>query len=210
MALAVEVGDRDAIAYITANVGLLRFLSGAFEEAIITAQRGLAMAQDSRAVSFSLSLLGVLAAVMSDYAAAMQYARASQELPSTIVGQWLSRLPVAMASCGLQDFALARQEVRYLFQTALRARWTAMVAWPLPVAAILLADEEQAVRSVETLALASAHPYSATGWMEHWPLLEELRARLEEQLGSERYQRAWTRGQALELEEVVLDLLAED
>jgi hypothetical protein len=43
--------------------------------------------------------------------------------------------------------------------------------------------------------------------MEHWSLLDELRARLEEELSSERYQMAWNRGQALELEQVVLDLL---
>jgi hypothetical protein len=82
-----------------------------------------------------------------------------------------------------------------------------MVAWPLPVAAIVLAHKEQAVRSVEALSLAFAHPYSTTGWMKHWPLLEELRARLEEELGNERYQTAWNRGQGLALEEVVLSLL---
>jgi ATP/maltotriose-dependent transcriptional regulator MalT len=76
----------------------------------------------------------------------------------------------------------------------------------LPVAAILLVQEERFERAVEILGLAFQHPASAIAWMEQWPLLSRLRVRLEAELGAETHAAAWERGQTSNLEAVVLGL----
>jgi predicted ATPase/DNA-binding XRE family transcriptional regulator len=121
---------------------------------------------------------------------------------NTVLSHWARALG---ACCG--DSSLAWEELKKGIRYVCDARYPAMATWLLPVAAILRAGDGQFESATELLALASTHPLSPTGWMEHWSLLEEWRARLKEELSSERYQMAWNRGQALELEQVVLDLL---
>ncbi len=86
----------------------------------------------------------------------------------------------------------------------------ALMTWLLPVIALLLVHEGQKERAVELLALAFTHPLSPTGWMEQWPLLTEVRAELEAELGAEIYQSAWERGKALDVGMVMAALLSSD
>jgi hypothetical protein len=78
----------------------------------------------------------------------------------------------------------------------------------LPVAAVVLAHEVELERAVELIALSFTHPASTPTWMERWALLTALRADLEAELGPQTYQEIWERGQKLNLETEVAELLA--
>jgi hypothetical protein len=76
----------------------------------------------------------------------------------------------------------------------------------LPVLAILYANQDEAERAVEVLALAFTHPTSPTAWMEKWTLLKRLQTKLETDLGTEGYEAAWERGTKLRLETVISEI----
>jgi ATP/maltotriose-dependent transcriptional regulator MalT len=94
-------------------------------------------------------------------------------------------------------------------EIATQLRATVYLLVGLPCAAVMLKRNRQPERAVETLALAFAHPKSLTGWLECWPLITQLRADLELDLGAETFDATWERGTQLDAEEIAHDLLRE-
>ena len=78
----------------------------------------------------------------------------------------------------------------------------------LPVAALLLAEEDHKEYAAKLIGLLSSHPDSIMGWLERWPLWPQLCQDLEAALGPEAYAAALQWGQALDLHSVAADLLA--
>jgi tetratricopeptide (TPR) repeat protein len=79
----------------------------------------------------------------------------------------------------------------------------------LPAVARIIAFRGHSLRATELLSLAIMHPLSLRGWAEANPHLLQLRADLEAQLGREAYAAAWERGQNLDLQRTLDELLAE-
>jgi hypothetical protein len=78
----------------------------------------------------------------------------------------------------------------------------------LPVSALILEHNGNKQQAAQMLGLAYARmPYTA--WLEKWPLLNRLRARLEAELGADVYAAACQRGAQLDLLTTVRDLLSE-
>ncbi|MCP4358399.1 MAG: hypothetical protein GY796_10325 [Chloroflexi bacterium] len=77
----------------------------------------------------------------------------------------------------------------------------------LPAAALIAAADGNLEQATELLALAFHHPVAATGWLEVFPLITRLRARLEAELPAGVFAAAWERGKVLDLGETLTPLL---
>jgi predicted ATPase/transcriptional regulator with XRE-family HTH domain len=117
-------------------------------------------------------------------------------------------LALGIVYSGPQARKMSRQSVRAARSRAGSFGFPIMMAWLLPVAAVICGHEGQKERAVEVLALASMHPLSAISWLEQWPLLAALRAELEAELGAEAYTAAWERGKGLDVESVAAALVS--
>ncbi len=77
----------------------------------------------------------------------------------------------------------------------------------LPSAVVFHLEDGNVEQSVETLSFVLNHPAAATGWLDHCPLMARSRRDIESQLSDHAYRAAWQRGQSLELETVLEELM---
>lgn len=210
LSMAQAINRPVLIAHANIRLSLNYLLHGDIAKVGPLAKKGLDQARDlnySTTIAYGLALLGLQAGVTGDYEGSRTFGEESINTPSIAFGQILGHWSLSMAYCGLREGELAWQQVCKTIDLARTAAYPAMITWPLPVAATLLAQSGQKEQAVTLLALASTHPLSPTGWQAQWSLLTETQATLETELGTEAYQEAWAQGQALDLETVVVELL---
>lgn len=209
--LATEIGDRAELAHSTTQLALATFLAGNMAEAEGLANQGLIMAQDVNVlvlIATSLAVLALCAAVAGDDALALKYSRDSLATSASLSPGWLARWAESLVFCTLGDFSSARGHIHQLLSAALDRRWSGQMAWPLPAAALVLADQGREGEAVELLALSFSHPLSPTGWLERWAPAAGLARKLESAVGPDCYHQAWDRGQQADLEETVSRIVA--
>jgi predicted ATPase/DNA-binding SARP family transcriptional activator len=216
-ALSVESAmNRHAVLGHAKNrLGLLHLLRGALQEASALTAAGLAEAGLAEArmagmpvdIAEALAVVSLAAGTSGDYDRGRQFAEESLTRTESFFGRMLGHWAAALAHTGLGQHDAAWRHVHNALALAHGAASSAMMTWPLAVAAILLARRGELERAVELLALADTHPLSPRGWMEHWPLLVESRTKLEAELGAQAYSSAWERGRQLAIEEAVTELL---
>jgi predicted ATPase len=209
-ALTIEQAMRfpDADLETGTNLAAIHLLRGELATARAMAQDAVRLGEEIKypvAVSRALAVLSLEAGITGDYLLGKKLAEESLAIPSDdVLGVIFANWSLAVASFGLQ--AASWRYVRAALARAGSFPAPAMMTWLLPVAAVNLAHEGQKERAAQLLALSYAHPLSPKGWMEAWPSLQKLRAELERDLGKEAFQAALTRGEALNLEEVVREL----
>jgi DNA-binding CsgD family transcriptional regulator len=115
---------------------------------------------------------------------------------------------LSLAKVGLEADMEAQQWLAVLFEAGLMLNSAMLLTLGLPVQAVILARNGEPTRAVELLSLAFIHPKSAKGWMERWPVLQQVQANLHAELGADAYSAAWKRGALLDVETVCRDLLA--
>ena len=205
IAVRSELGDYAGVAASLMSLSQEAFLRGDFSNAKIYAEESLELATDINSLfprAFALGMLGWLAAAEEAYSKAWDLSYESLELapdPNVFAAQ----LGLAMAACGLENYAVAREYVQTLLRSGSTWNTARALMSCLPVLAILYANRGEAERAVEVLALAFTHPKSPTAWMEKWMLLNRLKTRLKTDLEPERYEAVWERGTKLELEAVI-------
>ncbi|MEA3396464.1 MAG: tetratricopeptide repeat protein, partial [Chloroflexota bacterium] len=171
LALFGDLGFRYSLE--TAMVGAAEIHLGRYEQAHTLAQRGLDISRETgfrRGRGFSLILLGELALVSKDYAAARSLLRESVVLYREI-GQRekLSRAyaDLGRAALGLGDTRLARRHLCQALQTATQIQAFLSTMLALTATAFLLAERGQRERAVELYVLASRYPYVGNSrWFE--------------------------------------------
>jgi len=171
LALFDDMGFRYSLE--VAMVGAAEMHLGRYEQAHALAQRGLDISRETgfgRGCGFSLILLGELALVSKDYAAARSSLRESVALYREI-GQRekLSRAyaDLGRAALGLGDTHQAQRHLRQALQTATQIQAFLPTILALVVTALLLAERGERERAVELYALASRYLYVANSrWFE--------------------------------------------
>jgi hypothetical protein len=186
-----------------AQLALVRLLQGDLADALTLASEAHAIARKvdyPLYIAQSLAVLALRAATVEEYALGRELGEESLTISTgtffeTILGNWA----LAAACSGLGDFDSASRHVRAALAPALDLQFTGMALWPLAVAPVILAAEDQNERAVELMGLTFGHPLSPIGWMEAWPRLTVLRAELRAALGGDAFAAAWERGARLSL-----------
>jgi hypothetical protein len=106
---------------------------------------------------------------------------------------------LCLAACGLGDRPAARQHLQQVLKICLIHQWPPNAAKGLTFAAIIAAQCDKPERAAELLGLVFHHPLSPKGWLTQWPLIARLRAELAATLTPEHFQKAWQRGEKLDL-----------
>jgi len=187
---------------------------GHYVEASLHAEAALADARETgvrHPEGHALSVLGCVALAEGRYVEA----RDRVQEAAKVFREWGSEYYVARLETLLAATARALgspREARHHLVEALhlsveRGR-TRLALWALPMAALLLADEEEAERAIELYALAQRYPRVANSrWFED--VAGQHIARLAASLPRGVAARARERGRALALDEAAMDLLAE-
>jgi len=194
-------------------LSVLYFVQGDFDRARMMAEE----ARDNainlgqfELLGLTQSILGMLANTQGDYPAAMDYCQ--QGLQNSVYKPILTFAHWALGCtwCGLGDMHQAHSHLRTALLTADGLPiYPACTLHFLPIAAFIHHHNGNPGRAVELLGLTFSHPKAATGWLEKWPLLIDLQAELEGELGAKAYSVSWERGKQLNLEAVIGDILAE-
>jgi ATP/maltotriose-dependent transcriptional regulator MalT len=150
--------------------------------------------------NFADAFRSLLASMRGDYRLAYAIGQESLSFIYTLLVMWV-HLSLAAAACGLGENAQAAR--------ALHTGLTNGMAYSptyrrmcLPVAAILAARAGRHGWAAELLGLADAGPPEVMGWMDKWPLLQDLRQQLAAELGAGAFHTAWARGRTLDLHTV--------
>ncbi|MEJ2558398.1 MAG: BTAD domain-containing putative transcriptional regulator [Anaerolineae bacterium] len=207
-----EMGLHIGLAESKSLLGLIHLLQGDVNPARALTEEGLEMARKigfPATIGHALAVLSLVKAISGDSAGGQQMGNESLEVPSTFFGRILANWGLSIASCDLEQHDKAWQYVREALKHAHRLSLPAVMIWPLPVAALILAHRGGSVRAVELLSLAFNHPMNPGGCMERWGRLTMLRTELQAKLGTQAYQAAWERGKGLDMGTVVAELLAD-
>ena len=202
-----QVGTLWGLIWANINLSLLLLLKGEFDQA-----RSLLGKAEDAAAEFNrsgrikkdtLPVHGYLALVDEDYQSAETlFAESIAEnaaVPEASLG-------LAYAACGTEDFRSAGRLLGAALQPAAPYSIPALAFLCLPAAAILSLAEDEAQRAVELLALAFTQPQSPRGMLNRWPLITRLQSGLKAGFTTEAYEKAWERGQALDLTETMAAL----
>jgi LuxR family maltose regulon positive regulatory protein len=194
------------------HMGLMAVFIGDFEQSIALGEQARTSGQEFNhhdALGFGSVLLGLTCGLQGEYDPAMVYGMQAHPHLMRPYQRFFVDLTLAVAACGLEDDATL---ISHLVPMLEMADLTQRVIWLLvclPCVAVCLARSNQSERAVETLALVRTHPKSASGWLDQWALLTQLRADLEAILGADDFAAAWTRGTQRDLSRTVRELLDE-
>jgi serine/threonine protein kinase/predicted ATPase/DNA-binding SARP family transcriptional activator len=206
---AGEVGAHGITAYGRGLQAFLAFLvRGDINRSRALLQAGRKIAANLNyevAIAYALAISSIMNGTEPEKCAeARQQAEESLAMPvNNGLGIILARWGLVIALCGLDNDEAAWRALQAAIRQARDFKSQAILTWLLPVAALLLARQQQKERAVELLALAAAHPLSPSGWQAQWPSLVEMRTTLEQELGPELFQTAWERGTTAELDPAV-------
>lgn len=211
--LAYETNYRMAVAWILTDLGGLYALSirGDLETAKAKMMEAYALAKDiNDAYTKTVSLIwfSILACIKEDYAAARRLRDEIQTAGHLKAGNTINAWGEAILAAGLGDYPAAKQKSYEILDCFADLQIDVRVLMPLPIMAVVLANEGDPTRAVELLALALTHPNSMTGWIRAWPLMTRLQETLRETLGERAYESARERGVKADLRTTVADLLS--
>lgn len=205
---ALSVHDQMDILHGVASshslLGLVALLKGNIQQAKTCGTKALA---GSYGTGFSSSegdargVLGATACLEENYELGKQLGEQADQLvrwPENALR--ISDWTLSLACCGLGDYATARHYVAELRKLGNTHHSVLSLTLSLTIYAVILAHEGDKERAVELLALLFAHPLSALGWLDQWPLLTRLRDQLKADLGVPVYAAAWKRGAADDLQ----------
>ncbi len=189
----------------------LAFWRGDFETANRMVQAGLDFARDQDYIgskSTSLSVLSLVASMGGDYAVGRELCEQARSSYRRDYHAWIY-WALALACCGLRQDKEAEQFIYdTLHHTVHNFKAPTFQRLCLPLSAILSARKGDPQRAVELLGLTFTSSQALIGWLDRWPLLNDVKSELKAELGTEAYESAWARGQTLALDMVVAELLS--
>ncbi len=153
-----------------------------------------------------LITLSLLASIRGDYV------KGRQLLEKSFKNGWqtwhrFAAHAKAINAFGLGDYRTTAHDLVQILRESDLIYNRAIILAALPIAVLLLAHEGDQTQAAAIMALALAQHPGTTGWLEKWPLMMQLRAELEVNLGSEAFAAAWERGKASDLQTVVQSLI---
>ena len=199
-----KIGKLPSYAVVKDGKAISAFLRGEFDLAVHEVQEGSHHIDEHTHKRFrrSNAVLNWVTSMRGDYQQAYDLSQQRLLGSASLFPEW-DRFALVVAACGLGEDTQARRVLYDLLTEPPSAHSPTFQQMCLPVAAILAARVDQPEWAAELLGLASAAPHEINGWMEKWPLLNEVQQQLETRIGVEAFRAAWIRGQSLQLDAVV-------
>jgi predicted ATPase len=160
-------------------------------------------------IAATLATRALLAVVSGEIEISEQLARQSLEIPSNTRTELLAYWALAMVSMERDNLAEGSHWLSAYYKQPNLTLYPGVVTRLLPVAALFLARSGQPTRAAQILSLATNHPASQIGWLDHWYIGVNLASELEQRLGKVYFQEQWDLGIGLDLAEAV-NLLASE
>lgn len=199
--------------WISALLADIVFLQGDFDlaqEESVKALAAYTTTRQNRIKEFSLMKLGMVACMDGNFRQAMDYyeqALGTNPVPRHLYYfNWL----LGLAACGLDDYPRAIKANHDALTISVQIGAVGRVTWCLPAIVMIEMHNSNTMAAVQFLSLAFNHPKSATGWLEKWSLMGELKDQLKEELGEVKYEKVWEESKNLDLVQVVSGWLAEN
>lgn len=212
LVLMREIGSMKGILQSLYKIGKYAMLRGDLAESRAITDEMYVLAEDSNSLDGRTSVFGLRAILVGlideDYEAALAFAEKSEALSLVPFyrghegegAAWGS----AIALCGLGRYGELRS--RY-FALSWGRRDPGPMSICFALEAAVRMSEGAAESAAEMLGTMDALPAYANGWMQHWPLLNRLRAQVSDALGQARYLAAVERGAHAEPNAVLQRLL---
>lgn len=143
--------------------------------------------------------LGLVESTSGDYNQAQIVCREVDSLGLANMTSFLSHWVLSLASYALGDESGSRRRLTTAMQIACRFQSPSFQGMCLLLVTVEVLWKRDPQKSVEYLAFCFSQPPHLTKWLHNWPLLDDLTAQLQDQLGIEAYTAAWLRGQTLDL-----------
>ncbi|RPI84147.1 MAG: tetratricopeptide repeat protein [Chloroflexi bacterium] len=206
-ALAIDsrIGVRMGTAESKTLLSLIHFFRGDLDASCELAEEAIEM---SRAVGYqspmanALAALSLSAAVKGDLRKSERLAKESLAGNPTNFGIILGNWSLAVTYASMRMSELAWQSLQRAMEHAGSLLSDTVVAWMLPVAALLLAQSTFPGIAVEIVSTIENHPLSPT-WIEQW---DDYKATIDS-LRNERcgvaFNAAWERGKTIEIRDIL-------
>jgi hypothetical protein len=154
--------------------------------------------------AFGLAVSGTMAGVNENYAECGQMCEASFTVASHLespdpITLIFSHLGLAIAACGVGNYASARQSILLALDLAKQLGTPAFTMVCLPIIAIIEAHEASFENSVKIISFVYTDPDSTPTWLRNWDLLAQLQSSLETELGPDSFQTLWEQGKELDM-----------
>ena len=222
-ALAIQLETGYVVGQASSNlyIGCMTFMRGETSPGRKLIEKALSQAYD--VVDYStqawcFALLGWIDCSNADYASAEQDLRKAEAIETdafrqTGAGNPFLKLQISFArsllACGRGAYETGKN---YLLQPLDLAVMTASQPYMTictAAVAILYALKGRLASATELLGLTLKQPIEATGWIEHWALANQIRAELQDTLGSNTFEAAFLRGKTLDLMAIAESALKE-
>lgn len=211
--LAQRYNSQKYIARISSDLAVKLFLKGELDEGRKLAHYSLAIGKEisteTDPYASSLRVMALFAALDEEYQESLRLSdEAIQKIPAySSARRNFAVFTKALVGCGIKDVNLISKTLNSLLPNWLnRKSWLSLNRALIPCV-FYYAYRENFPRAVELIGLAFSREDSQPYWAEQWSSFQRLKVHLQNELGEEGYIEAYNRGENLDLETVIQDLL---
>lgn len=202
-----QIGDRTQEARVLLRAGHTNLLRGELQAARQHLHNSIETSQavgDDQTLGTARVMLGLLASMQGQYAEAEQLGVASlKETPEHEPTALFAHLGVGHTLCALGRYTEAPRHLTAALRLTQSSAYQLLVlidyAW-------IYSHNSEVERAAELLGLSLHHP-GRLKWIGQDPSIKRLREQLADELNDDVYDRATKRGQSLDLNQVVSDIL---
>lgn len=194
-----------------ATGALLPLLRGDVAEAEVRCQQVLDEAMRlNMYVDRAYYINGCFLALRGAYQEAKRFLQQVLQMTNNPSPLHMTRFGLAVVAYGTGDVAGAAAELlRGTRLIPMARKVPASLLWFMPVAAGILAADDQYERAVELLAMTASHPACPHAFWEGWSLHQDVTAQLQAALSPGAYAAAQARGREMDVRETAVALLEE-
>lgn len=196
------------VALASMEIGILAFLRGDIETITMLAadiQAIVNKTNRTESLSAMLALQALLAVLNGDDEKGQHLA--NQSLNHLVIRYPTTEFWATMAQSMTIDYHRdpdhTQRKIHEMLQIANQAQSPLLQACSLPFLALMLAAEDKPQQAVEHLALAYTKLSEASGWLDQWGLITNMRDKLIDLLGAENFEAIWQRGTTLDMDLII-------
>lgn len=209
-----DIDSAMGVALASVEIGYLAFLRGDIETVTSLVADIQAIANNisrTEILSAALALQALLVALNGDNEIGKHLANQSlhhmvMRYPTT---EFWAQMALNMTIEIHQDSDDAQRRIHAMLQLANRIQSPLLQACSLPFLALLFVAEDKPQQAVEHLALAYTKLSEASGWLNHWHVITNMREKLIDVLGTESFEALWKRGTTLDID-LIISRLTDD